>query len=704
MPKRDLKSLAVEINNLILDDDAEAHSLWFTMMLDIIETKLYKPPSPKTTKKIPKYRISIPFISKALDFINLSQLIRSNHSKDNMPPSLSDEDIPMVVYSLSQPIRSKILNYKKFVTDLDLDRFKEDKNSIKCNCCNHSVDFLNSEREHILTGNLQIVKNNKLRKLISKGPKYREPAEIKWEDAKGVIEGGVDDFMKDLSETKRISSLTLLNWKNSIFELVDNRIRKCAPKIKSKKVKSVFDDNEAKAELKRLQKDFVIVPIDKAANNLAFICKQHYAEIIFSELNYSQILSTSSSSDTYEFITKSSADIIQEHRNELAKHKLELKEGMDCLPLMYWIPKLHKNPVGNRFIIASPKCSLKTLLKDVTPILKLFQNQIKSFHDKNRVWVGVSNFWIIQNNAPVVERIDKINHKKKAFSIRTFDFSTLYTKIPHHLLKGALFEIVDFCFKGGISKGVYVHKTDAYWRKPSKDGKDPYTREDIKSVLEYVIDNAFFQVGDKVFRQIIGIPMGSDPAPFIANLFLYIYENRFMTNLKKYDLARAKNLRHVFRFIDDLISLNDNDEFMRSHKEIYPPEMELKVENENNFSGSFLDLALAIGEGVIDTKLFDKRDAFNFSVVRMPYKCSNIPKKMFFSTIGAEILRICRATSHYNFFLVSARSLITRMRSQGADTQGIHKFINKMIGRHPKPFEKYGISSEKIALDVSSVD
>ena len=209
--------------------------------------------------------------------------------------------------------------------------------------------------------------------------------------------------------------------------------------------------------------------------------------------------------------------------------------------------------------------------------------------------------------------------------------------------------------------------------------------EDIKSVLNYVIDNAFFQVGNKVFRQIIGIPMGSDPAPFIANLFLYIYENRFMTNLKKDDLARAKNLRHVFRFIDDLISLNDNDEFMRSHKEIYPPEMELKVENENNFSASFLDLALAVSEGVIDTKLFDKRDAFNFSVVRMPYKCSNIPCKMFYSTIGAEILRICRATSHYNFFLISARSLINRMRKQGADTQGIQRVITKMIGRHLKP-------------------
>ena len=56
----------------------------------------------------------------------------------------------------------------------------------------------------------------------------------------------------------------------------------------------------------------------------------------------------------------------------------------------------------------------------------------------------MSNFWVIQNNSPVVERIDKINKKKQAVSVRTFDFSTLYTKIPHHLLRDALFEIVDF--------------------------------------------------------------------------------------------------------------------------------------------------------------------------------------------------------------------------------------------------------------------
>ena len=43
-----------------------------------------------------------------------------------------------------------------------------------------------------------------------------------------------------------------------------------------------------------------------------------------------------------------------------------------------------------------------------------------------------------------------------------------------------------------------------------------------------------------------------------------------MNGQKKSDLSRARNLQHVFRFIDDLIAINDNDEFLKSYKEIYP--------------------------------------------------------------------------------------------------------------------------------------
>ena len=50
-----------------------------------------------------------------------------------------------------------------------------------------------------------------------------------------------------------------------------------------------------------------------------------------------------------------------------------------------------------------------------------------------------------------------------------------------------------------------------------------YSKQSIKAVFDFVIVNAYFQVRSKMFRQIIGIPMGLDPAPFIANLIFYVY-------------------------------------------------------------------------------------------------------------------------------------------------------------------------------------
>ena len=75
----------------------------------------------------------------------------------------------------------------------------------------------------------------------------------------------------------------------------------------------------------------------------------------------------------------------------------------------------------------------------------------------------------------------------------------------------------------------------------------------------------------------------------------------------------------------------------------------------------------------------------------MPFKCSNMPYKMFYSTISAEVPRICRV-----------KKLIIRMRKQHAETLGIKKIVTKMMCRHLQPFEKFSMSVEKIALYISS--
>ena len=96
--------------------------------------------------------------------------------------------------------------------------------------------------------------------------------------------------------------------------------------------------------------------------------------------------------------------------------------------------------------------------------------------------------------------------------------------------------------------------------------------------------NCFFIFGEKLFRQIVGIPMGFDPAPFMANLFLYHYESKWVKSLKKDSIQRARRYSNTFRFIDDLLTINDNDEFSNSYEEIYPPEFQLNLEHSDRKS------------------------------------------------------------------------------------------------------------------------
>ena len=307
-----------------------------------------------------------------MDFINLAKLLRSNELASNMPPVMQSEDIPMVVYSLTETTRSKLLNYKKFVgKELDLEVFTNNESSIPCKCSSYPSEFVDANRGHILTGNLQIIKNNKLRKLFCKGPKFREPCKIDWDKAREIIHGGIDDYLKVLKAVKKVDISYFENWKCTLFEMMEEKIKTLAQRIKIREVKSVFDDPLSKSELKKLQSDFVIVPIDKASSNVAFVCKRHYATVIKNELRFSL---PADDSMTYKLIKTPPASVIKRHFKFLKTCDLKTDEKMEKLPSMYWIPKLHKNPIGEIFVIASPECSIKPLLKDDTCIHKLLQN------------------------------------------------------------------------------------------------------------------------------------------------------------------------------------------------------------------------------------------------------------------------------------------------------------------------------------------
>ena len=94
-------------------------------------------------------------------------------------------------------------------------------------------------------------------------------------------------------------------------------------------------------------------------------------------------------------------------------------------------------------------------------------------------------------------------------------------------------------------------------------------------MMEYLI----IKVGNKVFRQQVGIPMGTDCAPLLANLFLFYYEDKYMKNLVKDNLQEAMKFNGTMRYIDDLLTLN-NSGFASKITDIYPP-IQLKKTTES---------------------------------------------------------------------------------------------------------------------------
>jgi hypothetical protein len=501
----------------------------------------------------------------------------------------------------------------------------------------------------------------------------------------------VHGFVDKIKDVKGWDKSCFENWKTHVLKEVENKTNQIKDKFPKRIVKPILADKLVKKDLEKLLDTFVTVPIDKAQNNIAFICKRYYTEVILKEV----------CSKTYKEIKNESADkIISNHIKYLSSMRINVDDEFKQLPRLYWTPKMHKKPVGSRFIVGNPKSSLKPLTKDITSICKLFYSQINAYYNKSTFNPCIKHLWIVQSNDTLLQEINNINKRKSARTISTYDFSSLYTNIPHDSLLRVLEGIVDFSFKGGTSKYISVTKSGANWVKAINNVKRYYTNETVKEAINFILENCHFKIGTGVFKQIIGIPMGSDPAPFFANLFLFHYESIWMDKLKKVEYNKALKYGKIFRFIDDLLTINDDNEFHNSHEQIYPKELQLNKENDSETHGTFLDLEMTIIDKKIQTKLYDKRNAYNFKIVRMPYRNSNLPTKTFYASIGAEILRICRATTDYDNFSLTATSLIHRMRKQGAKDEKTKQVLDKMLSRHWNTFSKYNLESAKIIKNL----
>ena len=130
----------------------------------------------------------------------------------------------------------------------------------------------------------------------------------------------------------------------------------------------------------------------------------------------------------------------------------------------------------------------------------------------------------MKNSTGLLSSLDQLD-VRTATSFQTFDFSTLYTSTSHDLLKFRISNLVHNAFRNKDGSVRYTHikviRAEGHFTHDINGGGDNmHTADNICKMIEFLIDNIFVQFGGRLFHQVIGIPMGTNCAPLLADLFL----------------------------------------------------------------------------------------------------------------------------------------------------------------------------------------
>ena len=119
------------------------------------------------------------------------------------------------------------------------------------------------------------------------------------------------------------------------------------------------------------------------------------------------------------------------------------------------------------------------------------------------------------------------------------------------------------------------------------------------------------------------------------------------------------------RYLDDLLNIN-NPYFEGMVKQIYPPELQLNKANNTDTEASFLDLRLSIANGFVSSKIYDKRDDFDFDIVlNFPFLDGDVPSRAYYGVYILQLIRFARVGNHVADFNTRNKCLTANLLQQG---------------------------------------
>ena len=288
--------------------------------------------------------------------------------------------------------------------------------------------------------------------------------------------------------------------------------------------------------------------------------------------------------------------------------------------------------------------------------------------------------------------------------VSTWDFSSLFTSLPHAQLKNQLHDLLERVFH---TKGKSFIATNSFRTFGTTDRMSMrYTYFSCREVclaIDFLIYNIYVRFGNSVFRRVIGIPMGTNSAHLLADLFLHTLEYDFMVKTMKQDITKAIQFSNTFRYFNDLFSINNVD-LGNNISAVYPSELQLTATSTSSTEVCYIGTNIKTGSTNTPFRIsiYDKRDDFTFRIVNFPHMDSNIPTNPAYDVYISQLVRYARIRSSKVDFMNRLRRLSLRLRQQGFVTNLLQKSFNKFFNRHGLIVVRYGATLREMRLAIQA--
>lgn len=618
-------------------------------------------------------------------------LLRILKNAQGWPLAESLKDRLIVAKKLHTTIAHTICNYKDAAKNYEHHNTPDET----CPCRKYNTKYRPSDG-CVITMDMDIVPNTELRTLMHEGANYREHVRV---DYTQVIDEALARFSTYCQTTLGTPADRFPAWEQAVRAEV---LQQLPPPMSN--TNTLLKPNVRRG-LQELKRSFVISITDKASKNFTIVCKNHYKRTLQTELH--------TQGGAYSTVAMSAAQVYRKYAHELTTHKCppQIRQAVQAainkqehhLPLLYWLPKMHKAVPKARFIAASYDVMTTPLARLLNRILKLVKDELKYRDDIHWQHTGAKRCWFINGHEEATRWLRALNRSSDTTqrSLNTYDFATMYTTLNQE----SIVECLNFALREAFGSATdafnlpqhkHMHvkpgKAPATWHKDGDMGtpeSELYTFEELTDLVRILVMNTYIQNGTHIRRQVTGLPMGTNPAPHLADLTCYAYEARAIDTLMVFDRKAAERFVGTFRFIDDILSC-DNPAFEQYVRivdadaptatyPIYPANLLLNRTTDDIDNVDFLGMNITSRRAHWHIKLADSKQRFPVPKINYPSLQGNFPGASGYGVYTGQLHRLARICTSAHDFMTSTTRLAQTLMTKGYTYKRLMKTTTTFI-------------------------